>query len=108
MKGKERNGIRTLLELVRIIFIFFIIGGILGYFLEFVYVEMGIDTENYGWLVFFAIFLLIFVLYRNKLQFSGWYKGVGRKKLPKIVSQILLVSAVFLLILPAILSVLVK
>jgi len=68
---------------------------------------MGIDTEKYGWLVFLAIFLLIFVLYRNKLQFSGWYKGAGRKKLPKTVSQILLFSAVFLLILPAILSILV-
>jgi len=99
---------RVLLELIRIIFICAIVGGALGYFFENVYIEIGIDTEKYGWLAFIAILILIFVLYRNKLQFSGWYKGKGRKKLPKIVSQVLIFSSISLLLLPLVLSFLFK
>ena len=64
---------RVLLELIRIIFIFAIVGGILGYFVESIYLGIGTDTERYGWMGFSAILILIIVLYRNKLQFSGWY-----------------------------------
>ena len=95
---------RVLFELIRIIFIFAFVGGILGYFFENVYLEIGIDTEEYGWMGFIAILILMFVLYRNKLQFSGWYKGKGREKLPKIVSQILIFSSISLLLLPPVLS----
>src|SRR4051794_20553379 len=96
---------RVLLELIRIIFIFAVVGGILGYFFEYVYLEIGADTEKYGWMGFIAIFILIFVLYRNKLQFSGWYKGKGKEKLPKIISQILIFSSIGLLLLPPVLSI---
>ena len=95
---------RILLELLRIIFIFAIVGSVLGYFLGNVYLEIGVDTQKYGWIGFIAIFILMFVLYRNRLQFSGWYKGQGRKKLPKIVSQTLIFSSISLLFLPPILS----
>ena len=64
------------------------------------------DTEKYGWMGFIAIILLFFVLYRNKLQFSGWYKGKGIEKLPKNVYQILIFSGVVLLLLPPIISLL--
>ena len=69
-------------------------------FLENVYLEIGIDTERYGWMGFIAIFIVLFVLYRNKLQFSGWYKGEGREKLPKIVSRTLIFSSISLILLP--------
>lgn len=95
---------RVLLELLRIIFIFAVVGSVVGYFLGNLYLEIGIDTEKYGWMGFIAILLLLFVLYRNKLQFSGWYKGEGRKKLPKIVSQTLIFSSIGLLLLPPVLS----
>lgn len=95
---------RVLLELIRIIVICAIVGGTLGYFLKNVYLEIGIDIEKYGWMGFISIFILIFVLYRNKLQFSGWYKGKDRDKLPKIVSQILIFSSINLLLLPPVLS----
>ncbi|KAB2335355.1 hypothetical protein [Bacillus mesophilum] len=91
---------RVLFELIRIIFIFAIVGGLLGNFFGRVYLEIGIDTEKYGWMGFLAIFILFFVLYRNKLQFSGWYKGEGREKLPKIVSRILIFSSIILILLP--------
>lgn len=95
---------RVLLELIRIIIVFAFVGGILGYIVGQVYLDIGIDTEKYGWMGFFAIFILFFVLYRNKLQFSGWYKGEGRKKLPKIVTRILIVSSIILLSLPPVVS----
>ena len=95
---------RVLLDLVRIIFIVAIIGGIAGYFIGDLYLAIDADTEKYGWMGFIAIMILIFVLYRNKLQFSGWYKGKGRVKLPKRVSQILIFSSIILLLLPPVLS----
>jgi len=51
-----------------------------------------------------AAFILFFVLYRNRLQFSGWYKGSGKEKLPKSLSKWFVFSSFFLLILPAILA----
>ena len=95
---------RSILELVRIIFLFAIVGAILGSFVQYIYSEFDTDTDRYGWMVFVAIFFLNFVLYRNKLQFSGWYKGKDKVKLPKIVSKILIFSSVCLLLLPPVLS----
>lgn len=97
---------RVLLELIRIIVIFAIVGGSLGYLLKNAYLEIGIDTGKYSWMGFISIFILIFVLYRNKLQFSGWYNGKGRNRLPKKVSQILIFSSIILLLLPPILNLL--
>ena len=74
---------RVFLELIRIIFICAIVGGTLGYFFENVYLEIGTDIDKYGWMGFIAILILIFVLYRNKLQFSGWYKGKVEKNYRK-------------------------
>ncbi len=58
------------------------------------------STDSYSWLGAIAIFLLLFVWYRNKLQFSGWYKGKGKVKLPKSVSLTLIISSVLLMIIP--------
>lgn len=95
---------RVLLELIRIIVIFVIVGGIFGSLLENVYLSMGTDTNNYGWIGSIAILILFFVVYRNKLQFIGHYQGKGRETLPKKVSQTLIFSAITLLLLPPILS----
>ncbi len=90
---------RVLLELLRIIFIFAILATLIGGMPHAIYSNMGIDTEKYGWTAMLGVFILIFVLYRNKLQFSGWYTGKGREKLPKAVSKTLIICAVFLIIL---------
>ena len=95
---------RTLLELVRIFIILFIVIGVSSYFFNTIYLEMGINIEEYGLFVFSASFILFFVLYRNKLQFSGWYKGKGRDKLPRKVSQILIFSSIVLLLFPPVLN----
>jgi len=95
---------KILLEMLRLIFLFAIIGGIFGYVLEEVYESIGSHPGKYSWMGFVAILILFFVLYRNKLQFSGWYKGVERKKLPNRLSRILISLSVVLILLPPILS----
>ncbi|MDG4657761.1 hypothetical protein P6P90_12405 [Ectobacillus antri] len=61
-----------------------------------VYEALG--SKEYNWLGFVAILLLLFVMYRNRWQFSGWYKG--NEKLPKKASAMLVFGAVVLLLLP--------
>ncbi|UJL47357.1 hypothetical protein KFZ58_05550 [Virgibacillus sp. NKC19-16] len=90
--------LRVLLELLRIIFIFLLLGGLLwiliGNFYQFD------DVENYQWFPVVGIYILLFVLYRNRLQFSGWYVGKGRMKLSAKVSKMLIGIAVLFLVVP--------
>ena len=95
---------RVLLEFLWVLFIFLFLTAILGSFFECLYLSIGNGTEKYSWISFGAIFILIFVLYRNKLQFSGWYKGEGKEKLSKKASQTLITSSFFFILLPPILS----
>ncbi|WP_238343509.1 hypothetical protein [Gracilibacillus saliphilus] len=67
---------RTLLELLRIIIIFVLLGNLGWAILGDLY-TINEATEGYSWLGALAILVLLFVLYRNKLQFSGWYQGDG-------------------------------
>lgn len=97
---------RVLLELIRIILIFGIAGAIISAILNGIYTNIGVNTKQYGWLGSIAILILLFVWYRNKLQFRGWYAGKGQEKLPKIPSQILIMCSLLLLCAPPILSVL--
>ncbi|MGW8424208.1 hypothetical protein ACWGJQ_01735 [Peribacillus simplex] len=95
---------RVLLELIRIILIFGIAGTIISTIVNGIYINIGVN--QYGWLGSIAILLLLFVWYRNKLQFSGWYSGKGKEKLPKMSSHILILSSLFLLCTPPVLSML--
>lgn len=94
---------RTLLELLRILFIFAILGGLSWAIIGNLYTIDEV-TERYQWLGSIGILLLIFLLYRNKLQFFGWFKGKGREPLPKAVSLILIWISFLLLVSPLILS----
>ena len=80
---------------------------ILGTVFENLYLGIGNGAEKYSWISLIAIFILIFVLYRNKFQFSEWYEGEGKEKLPKRISKILIVISIILL-LPLIVSFLFK
>lgn len=90
---------RFLLELVRIILLFGFVGSLLGMLFTFIYELLGINIANKEWMLSLSIFILLFVLYRNRWQFSGWYKGKGREKLPKNVTNVLVFGAYLLLIL---------
>lgn len=60
--------------------------------------SVNITNTNGSFLVGIAIFILLFVLYRNKLQFSGFYDGEGKIKLSERVSRSLISLSVFLFI----------
>lgn len=93
---------RVLLELIRILSIFGIAGAFCSVALANVYQNFGIDYQ-YSYFGSVAILILLFVLYRNKLQFSGWYKG-NKEKLPKRVTQALYLFSIILLSLPPLLQ----
>ncbi|WP_226037331.1 hypothetical protein [Aquibacillus saliphilus] len=95
---------RTLLELLRIIIIFGLLGGLGWAIIGNIY-TINETTESYSWFGALAILVLLFILYRNKLQFSGWYKGNGKKKLSKNVSLTLIFTSIILIISPFILGV---
>ena len=95
--------VTSLLEIIRVITIFLVLGYFSGVLLEEIYLSFETEYQYllYGYM---AIPILFFVIYRNKWQFSGWYKGKEQKKLPKIGSILLLTIASILLVLPPILS----
>lgn len=92
--------LRVFLELIRVIAIFLILGSVMGALMKLIYTSLGIDMENTNgaWIISFSILLLIFVLYRNRLQFSGFYKGEQRSKIPKNVSIFLISCSLLMLI----------
>lgn len=94
---------RVLLELLRVIFIILIGGALMSFMLQQMYAAFDISST---WLGSIGILLLLFVLYRNKFQFSGWYKGEGRKRLPKKISNRLLTAAVFFIMAPVFMEIL--
>ena len=95
---------RVLLELIRLTVIFVFFYGMLGSLLYYLYLKIGVNTDKYLWMGYIAILLVFFLLYRNKLQFSGWYTGKGREKLPKWASKSLVSISILLLLLPPLLS----
>lgn len=94
---------RTLLELIRIVIIFTILG-IVGWLILGNIYTSNQATESYSWLGAIGLLLLIFVLYRNKLQFSGWYKGESKEKLPRNVMLTLVLASLLLIIAPFVLG----
>jgi len=87
-----------LLELVRVVLLMMLLGAGLAALLHQVYVWLGFDAVN-GWLLGIAIYLWLFIWYRNKWQFAGWYKGKGREKLPRPLAIGLFVCSLILLLL---------
>ena len=77
---------------------------IFGSLLKDLYLSIGNGAEKYISISYIAIFFIIFVLYRNKFQFSGWYEGKDQEKLPKKVTQLLMISSVILILLPPIIA----
>ena len=91
---------RIILELLRITVICLLLGAVLGGLVKLIYSGLGINIDYTpgAWIVGCAILVFLFVFYRNKLQFSGFYKSEGMVKLPRKVSIFLLSFVVILLI----------
>ncbi|WP_230593816.1 hypothetical protein [Lysinibacillus sphaericus] len=107
VRGLWLTTIKVLLELIRIVLIFLIFGCLLWGGVRLIYTTLRINVDGTygGWLGGIAIYFLLFVLYRNKLQFSGFYDGPKQQKLPRKITCILLTGSIFLLILPLLLSI---
>jgi len=91
-----------ILEVIRIILIFGLLGALFSTVVSEIYNKFGVDLTHTGWWCYFGILVLIFVLYRNKIQFSGWYNGKGREKLPKIVTNLLIFCSIIMILIPGI------
>lgn len=91
---------RFILEMIRILAIFTLLGALSIGILQAIYekLHVTINTHN-GWLIGVSMFLLLLVLYRNKMQFSGWYNGKKMDKLSKKTTRLLVILSCFLLIL---------
>ncbi|MFG6149723.1 hypothetical protein [Halobacillus sp. B23F22_1] len=90
---------RVMLELIRIILIFGLLGSFFMYFLTELY-ALNAVTSKYQWISGLGVYVYLFVLYRNRWQFSGWYQGKGRKKLPQGVTFGLIWCAALLVVSP--------
>ena len=100
---------RSMLEMLRIILIFGILGSILSSLLRTVYFLLNMNLEDpILMLGSIGILILLFVLYRNKFQFSGWYNGDVYEKLPRRTTKILYTFIITLFILPIILQFLIN
>ncbi|HLR42721.1 MAG TPA: hypothetical protein VK067_05680 [Pseudogracilibacillus sp.] len=94
---------RAVLELLRILVLLVIFGAVAAVLTESIY-TVNESVAAYAWISGIALLLLFFVAYRNALQFSGWYKGEQRKKLPKKVTAILISISIVLLLVPFVLG----
>ncbi|MYL72387.1 hypothetical protein GLW00_16190 [Halobacillus litoralis] len=90
---------RVLLELLRIVFLF-IFGGALVWVVLAPFYNVHPLSREYQWLGALGVYGILFVFYRNRWQFSGWYKGKGRKKLPLSLTRIIIVGSMVLIASP--------
>lgn len=101
---------RIILELIRIIGLIFISGGLLWIVLNNIYHAFGFHLENnnqYILLFLLVTFIFVFIIYRNYLQFSGWYPKPKGKRLPKkILVALIIFELIILIIIIPLLSIL--
>ncbi|WP_179874510.1 hypothetical protein [Bacillus sp. AFS002410] len=93
-----------ILEVTRILLIFGLLGAIFSAVVSKAYGIIGVELTKTGWWSSVGILVLIFVLYRNYIQFSGWYNGKGKGKLPTKVTRLFVSSSVVLILLPGLIE----
>lgn len=93
--------VKILFEFFRVLILLFLLIAIFYYPLGKLYTSIGIDTDNYLYILLFAILILIYVIYSNRLQFTGFYRKKA-KKLPSKITWSLVSIACLLLLVPII------
>lgn len=68
------KSLQFILEIIRLILIIIISLLVLGFVQQKIIQLLGFTEFNWV-LIFIADLFLIYVLYKNKLQFSGWFKS---------------------------------
>jgi len=79
--------------------------GIFYFPLNIIYHLIGVETDQYLYVVCVALLLIFYLIYNNKLQFRGFYTK-GSKKLPHKVTWTIAFVASFLLLTPIIVKLL--
>ncbi|MGY0693395.1 hypothetical protein ACW2QC_11465 [Virgibacillus sp. FSP13] len=100
-----KNLIGMVLELFRIIIMLTLLGTIIWYvlienFYDFLGNLWGFPSPRDNMIGTLGVWVFMFVLYKNHLQFSGFYKGEKRVKLPPILTKILLVVSIIMILIP--------
>jgi len=90
-----------LFEFCRVLILLFLFLGIFYYLINNIYHLIEIETEHYLLIVTVALLLIIYVIYSNKFQFTGFYTK-GSKKLPNKITWAILSIAFLLLVIPII------
>ncbi|WP_026476228.1 hypothetical protein [Alkaliphilus transvaalensis] len=92
------------IEIIRVLFILIFGTGLLVTLEVWLYglLDIALLENSLGWMIAFANLIIVFVVYRNNLQFKGWFKSSRSSKLPKLITRTLLVLAMVLIILPLI------
>ncbi|MYL21444.1 hypothetical protein GLW04_16190 [Halobacillus litoralis] len=88
------------LELIRILVMLPLIGGLLWYTVFGPLYEVFQVPEGYRIIGAAGIWVFLFILYRNFLQFTGWYKGKENRKLPRLAVISLTVVSLFMTVGP--------
>ncbi|WP_438448208.1 hypothetical protein [Gorillibacterium sp. sgz5001074] len=92
---------RSILEILRVMVLLFLFLWILDGLESFLIRRIMGETQEYtSILLFFSNLLLFLVLYRNKLQFSGWDPSYIRKKKlsPRRTASALIASALLFIV----------
>ncbi|PET65386.1 hypothetical protein CN514_12145 [Bacillus sp. AFS001701] len=91
---------KFLFGILRIVFMYIILGGIFFKLIDFVYYIFGVSIHSniFNWITLIAFLMLYFVLYINKVQFIGNEKTSRRKKLPISITATIISCSLFLLI----------
>ncbi len=91
-----------LLEYLRVVFILIFGTVTLTFIEEWIYklFNASIMENPLNWMAIPANIIIILVLYRNKLQFSGWIRRQDGKRLTKTTSGVLMALAIMLLLVP--------
>ncbi|WP_412098058.1 hypothetical protein [Halobacillus litoralis] len=88
------------LELIRILLVLPLIGGLLWYTVFGPLYDVFQVPEGSRIIGAAGIWVFLFILYRNSLQFTGWYKGKEKRKLPRLAVISLTVVSLFMTVGP--------
>lgn len=94
-----------MLEMVRMLVLLLLVSALLGS-LENGLFKMIHNREAIPWLFTAGNLLLYFVLYRNKLQFQGWYRSAHNRKLKTVTTVMLTGISLLFILLPFVLPLL--
>jgi len=93
-----------LLEFIRMIILAILFIFIAGQVLLFIYTKLGVNVHVFGWIGIIGLYLVFFIIYRNYLQFRGWYTGKERKRLSGRYTRLIGYISIILVLFPIVLQ----